>query len=94
VLLSDEQLRRYDEDGVLAIDRMIDDDTVAELRMAYGEILSRLADAPADHMLGGRIRVVTWPSTAPARLYRQLRQPEQGPASGRGGLTGWQKKTW
>ena len=29
--LSDGQLRRYDEDGFLAIDRLIDDDTVAEL---------------------------------------------------------------
>jgi ectoine hydroxylase-related dioxygenase (phytanoyl-CoA dioxygenase family) len=66
VLLSDEQLRRYDEDGFLAIDRIIDDDTVAELRVAYGDILNRLADAPADHMLGGRIRVVTWPAATHA----------------------------
>jgi hypothetical protein len=31
MLLNDEQLRRYDEDGFLAIDRMIDGDTVADL---------------------------------------------------------------
>jgi Phytanoyl-CoA dioxygenase (PhyH) len=62
--LSDGQLRRYDEDGFLAIDRLIDDDTVAELREAYGDVLNPRVEAPADQMLGGRIRVITWPAAA------------------------------
>jgi ectoine hydroxylase-related dioxygenase (phytanoyl-CoA dioxygenase family) len=64
MLLSDAQLRRYDDDGFLAIDDLIDDHTVAELREAYGEVLNRRVDAPAGQMLGGRIRVITWPAAA------------------------------
>jgi Phytanoyl-CoA dioxygenase (PhyH) len=64
--LSDGQLRRYDEDGFLAIDRLVDDDTVAELREAYGDVLNRCVETRADQMLGGRIRVITWPAAAHA----------------------------
>jgi ectoine hydroxylase-related dioxygenase (phytanoyl-CoA dioxygenase family) len=64
--LSDGQLRRYDEDGFVAIDRLIDDDTVAELREAYDEILNRHGLARADEMLGGRIRLITWPAATHA----------------------------
>jgi Phytanoyl-CoA dioxygenase (PhyH) len=65
--LSDGQLRRYDEDGFLAIDRLIDDATVAGLLEAYSEVLNRRVEALADQMLGGRIRVITWPAaTHPA----------------------------
>jgi ectoine hydroxylase-related dioxygenase (phytanoyl-CoA dioxygenase family) len=64
--LSDGQLRRYDEDGFLAIEHLIDDDTVAELREAYGEVLNRRVETPAGQMLGGRIRVIVWPAAAHA----------------------------
>jgi ectoine hydroxylase-related dioxygenase (phytanoyl-CoA dioxygenase family) len=64
--LSDEQLRRYDEDGFLAIEHLIDDDTVAELREAYGEVLNRRVETAAGQMLGGRIRVIVWPAAAHA----------------------------
>jgi ectoine hydroxylase-related dioxygenase (phytanoyl-CoA dioxygenase family) len=64
--LSDAQLRRYDEYGFLAIDHLIDDDTVAELREAYSEVLNRRLEASADQMLGGRIRVILWPAAAHA----------------------------
>jgi hypothetical protein len=60
------QLRRYDQDGFLAIDRLIDDDTVAKLREAYGDVLNRRVQAPADQMLGGRVRVITWPAATHA----------------------------
>ena len=52
----------YLEDGFFAIDRLIDDVTVAELREAYDEVLNRHRVARADQMLGGRIRVITWPA--------------------------------
>jgi hypothetical protein len=51
--LSDSQLRRYDEDGFVAIDRLIDDDKVAELRVAYGDVLNRRVEVLADQMLAG-----------------------------------------
>jgi hypothetical protein len=64
--LSDRQQRRYAEDGFLAIDHLIDDEAVAELREAYGEVLNRRVEAPTGQMLGGRIRVIVWPAAVHA----------------------------
>jgi hypothetical protein len=87
--LSDGQLRRYDEDGFLVVDRLIDDDAVADLREAYGDVLDRHVDAPAGQMLGGRIRVITWPAVAHASfadnpalaVMRELAEQVLGEAS-------------
>lgn len=61
--LSDAELRRYDEDGFLVIERLIDDDEVARLRAAYDEILDGRVTVERDdgRMLGGRTRQVMWP---------------------------------
>ncbi|HEY3143319.1 MAG TPA: phytanoyl-CoA dioxygenase family protein [Acidimicrobiales bacterium] len=56
--LTDEQVRRFDEDGFLIVDRLIDDDTVAELRTAYDAILAKDVEAAGDSMLGGITRQV------------------------------------
>jgi hypothetical protein len=66
VRLSDERLRWYHEDRFLPIDRVIGDDALAELRVAYDDVVDWRAEAPADQMLGGRIRVVRWPSATHA----------------------------
>jgi Phytanoyl-CoA dioxygenase (PhyH) len=66
VRLTEERLRWYHEDGFLPIDRVIGDDALAELRVAYDDVVDWRAEAPADQMLGGRVRVVTWPSATHA----------------------------
>lgn len=74
--LSRERLRRYERDGFSAIDRLIDDDTVGELREAYAEIVDGRAQVAANDMLGDRIRVITWPSATHAVFNDNRALPE------------------
>lgn len=70
--LSKERLRRYGADGFLAIDRLTDRDTLAQLREAYSDIVHRHVEVAADAMLGGRIRVITSPSAMHAVFDNNL----------------------
>lgn len=60
---SDPSLReRFDRDGFLAIDRLLDADGVAELRSAYDQLLSGEIDCSAtDHKLGLVTRQIMQP---------------------------------
>ena len=62
--LSDSQLRAWDRDGFVVIERLIDDAALAELREAYDAILSRRVAAAGDRMLGGITRQVMMACTA------------------------------
>lgn len=62
--LTDEQLQRYEEDGFLGIEHLVEADTVAQLREAYDEILDGRVEAAGDRMLGRRIRQVMHPADA------------------------------
>jgi ectoine hydroxylase-related dioxygenase (phytanoyl-CoA dioxygenase family) len=64
MILTDDQLRQYDEDGFLGIERLVGADTVAALRVAYDKILDRRISAAGDRMLGSRIRQVMHPAAA------------------------------
>lgn len=56
-------VKRFDEQGFLAIDRFIDGDTVATLRDRYDAILRGEVDMGADfRMLGGITRQVMYPA--------------------------------
>ena len=58
--LSAGQLAQYETNGFLAIERLVDDGTVAALRDAYDEILAGGEDG--ERMLGGITRQVMIPS--------------------------------
>lgn len=62
--LNDAQLRRYNEDGFLVIDRLADDETVTGLRQAYEDVLDGRVTASGDRLLGDEIRQVMRPSKA------------------------------
>ena len=62
--LTDEQLTRYEQEGFLAIERLVDDATLRTLRDAYDDVLDRDVPAEGDRMLGGITRQVMMPSTA------------------------------
>jgi ectoine hydroxylase-related dioxygenase (phytanoyl-CoA dioxygenase family) len=64
VRLTDEQRTRYEQDGFLAIERLVDEDTLQALRDAYDDVLERDVPARGDRMLGGITRQVMMPSTA------------------------------
>jgi hypothetical protein len=64
VHLTDEQLERYEREGFLAIDRLVDDEALRTLRDAYDDVLDREVPAAGDRMLGGITRQVMMPSTA------------------------------
>lgn len=60
--LTDEQQSRYQRDGFLAIEELVDRETLETLRAAYDDVLA--ADSAGDRMLGGITRQVMMPSTA------------------------------
>lgn len=62
--LTDEQQADYGRDGFMAIDRLVDDDTLDALRCAYDDVLARDVPTGGDRMLGGITRQVMMPSTA------------------------------
>lgn len=62
--LTTEQHASYERDGFLAIDRLVDDDTIAALRSAYDELLERDVPTEGDRMLGGITRQLMMPSMA------------------------------
>jgi ectoine hydroxylase-related dioxygenase (phytanoyl-CoA dioxygenase family) len=64
ITASDEQRKRWDEDGFLVIERFVDDELLAELRAAYDEVLAGDVEAHGDRMLGGITRQVMFPSIA------------------------------
>ena len=62
--LSSEQVAAFHRDGFLALERLVGDDTVEELRAAYDALLEREVEAPGDRMLGGVTRQIVFPSLA------------------------------
>jgi hypothetical protein len=70
VRLDAEQLRRWDRDGFVVIERLIGDAALAELREAYDAILSRRVAAGGDRMLGGLTRQVMMACTAHPAFHR------------------------
>jgi len=60
--LSADQLAQYEANGFLAIERLVDDATVAALRDAYDEIVAGDEDGNGGRMLGGITRQVMIPS--------------------------------
>lgn len=64
VRLTVEQQVRYEQDGFLVIDRLVDDAMLQTLRAAYDDVLERDVRATGDRMLGGITRQVMMPSAA------------------------------
>jgi ectoine hydroxylase-related dioxygenase (phytanoyl-CoA dioxygenase family) len=60
--LTPSQVERYHAEGFLAIERLVDDATVAMLRAAYDELLDGVAAPPFDRQLGGITRQIMHPS--------------------------------
>lgn len=69
-VLTDEQADRFHRDGFLAVDRLIDDGAVEELRDAYDRIIAREIEAAGDRMLGGVTRQVMIPAAASETFNR------------------------
>ncbi len=60
--LSPLEIDRFRQRGFAAIDRLIDDSTVAMLRRAYDELLNASVAAPFDRQLGDITRQVMYPA--------------------------------
>lgn len=56
--LTEAQVRQFDSEGFLVIERLIPDEVVAELRAAYDAIIANEVEAAGDGMLGGITRQV------------------------------------
>jgi Phytanoyl-CoA dioxygenase (PhyH) len=59
--IGDEERRRFETDGFLVFERLIDDGAVRELGAAYDQILERDVAAIGDRLLGGITRQVMMP---------------------------------
>ncbi|MEM9748343.1 MAG: hypothetical protein AAF945_16735, partial [Actinomycetota bacterium] len=63
-MLTADQIDDFTTDGFLVIDRIVDDEAVAELRTAYQRLLDDPGIAAGDRQLGGITRQIMMPSLA------------------------------
>ncbi|MEM8747074.1 MAG: phytanoyl-CoA dioxygenase family protein [Actinomycetota bacterium] len=63
-MLTADQIDDFATDGFLVIDRIVDDEAVAELRTAYQRLLDDPGIAAGDRQLGGITRQIMMPSLA------------------------------
>jgi hypothetical protein len=61
-MLTAEQVSQFWDEGFLAIERLVDDTVVDELRAAYDDIVGFRVESPTDRWLGGITRQVLVPS--------------------------------